>query len=81
MPPPTGGDVARVGGHPPTMRISQATHEATIRATVTTNGPEVYCELLDGFMDGLAAVAEALGIAFRPGVGNAIGHTLGGLTS
>ena len=41
-----------------------------MRATCYDSQRPEYTGYSDGFMDGLAAVAEALGIAFRPGVGN-----------
>ena len=53
------------------MRSIAATHEATLRALCAdSQRPEYAAGYSDGFLDGLAAVAEALGIAFSPGAGN-----------
>ena len=72
MPPPiSGSDVHVSEDIRRTMRSIAATHEATMRATCyDSQRPEYTAGYSDGFMDGLAAVAEALGIVFRPGVGN-----------
>lgn len=50
------------------MRALAATHEVTQRVA---GAQGAYAEGYSaGFLDGLAALAEALGIAFRPGSGN-----------
>lgn len=54
-----------------TMRAVAATHQATLRAICDdSQRPEYAAGYSDGFIDGLRAVAEALGIAFQPGAGN-----------
>lgn len=54
-----------------TVRSIAATHEATLRALCQdSQRPEYAAGYSDGFIDGLAAVAEGLGIPFQPGVGN-----------
>lgn len=51
------------------LRSVAAVHEATRRAT-STDGGEYGQGYSDGFIDGLRALAEALGIPFDPGSGN-----------
>ena len=54
-----------------TMRSIAATHEATLRSLCQdSQRPEYAAGYSDGFIDGLRAIAEALGIPFRPGDGN-----------
>ena len=54
-----------------TMRGIAATHEATLRALCDdSQRPEYAAGYSDGFIDGLRALAEGLGIAFSPGTGN-----------
>lgn len=53
------------------LRSIAATHEATLRALCNdSQRPEYAAGYSDGFLDGLGAVAEALGIPFQPGAGN-----------
>ena len=72
MPPPiSGSDVHVSGTSAAPCAVSQPRMRPRCGPLATTaNGPSIPRATPDGFMDGLAAVAEALGIAFRPGVGN-----------
>ena len=53
------------------MRAIAATHEASLRALCAdSQQPEYAAGYSDGFIDGLRAIAESLGISFAPGAGN-----------
>lgn len=77
MPPPIAGsdvfigeDVLRM------MRAIAATHEAGRR--VSSGGGEYAEGYSAGFIDGLKAMAESMGLRFQPGVSNAsIGRRYG----
>lgn len=51
------------------MRAIAATHEA-MRRVGGNGGGEFARGYSDGFIDGLRALAESLGLSFQPGAGN-----------
>jgi len=74
MPPPIqGSDVFITEDVRRLMRALAATHEAAYQVGGAQG--EYQAGYSAGFLDGLAAIAEGLGIPFQPGVGNvAIGN-------
>ena len=70
MPPPIrgsdvfiGADVVRM------MRAIAATHEAVRQVSGSGGGPYA-AGYSAGFIDGLRALAESMGLSFQPGAGN-----------
>ena len=70
MPPPVRGSEVFIGEDVlRNMRAIAATHEAVRQ--VSGGGGGQYAEGYSaGFLDGLSALAESMGLRFRPGAGN-----------
>jgi len=70
MPPPIRGSEVFIGEDVlRNMRAIAATHEATRQVSGGAGG-EYASGYSDGFIDGLRALAESLGLRFQPGARN-----------